>query len=103
MKFDIVDCSVGILFGLPFRMSELRIISEYMDHFLCQTNLILLIVFCGFLGQQKLEKAPVGMDLVIIPAGVPRRTGMKRDDLFKMSAGTTEPFVKELPHVARKT
>jgi len=27
------------------------------------------------------------MDLVIIPAGVPRKPGMTRDDLFKINAG----------------
>ncbi|KMZ56041.1 Malate dehydrogenase [Zostera marina] len=41
----------------------------------------------GFLGQQQLENALTGMDLVIIPAGVPRKPGMTRDDLFKINAG----------------
>ena len=41
----------------------------------------------GFLGPQQLENALVGMDLVIIPAGVPRKPGMTRDDLFKINAG----------------
>ena len=41
----------------------------------------------GFLGQQQLESALTGMDLVIIPAGVPRKPGMTRDDLFKINAG----------------
>ena len=41
----------------------------------------------GFLGQQQLEAALTGMDLVIIPAGVPRKPGMTRDDLFKINAG----------------
>ncbi|CAK9150589.1 unnamed protein product [Ilex paraguariensis] len=41
----------------------------------------------GFLGQQQLEDALTGMDLVIIPAGVPRKPGMTRDDLFKINAG----------------
>lgn len=41
----------------------------------------------GFLGQQQLEDALVGMDLVIIPAGVPRKPGMTRDDLFNINAG----------------
>lgn len=29
----------------------------------------------------------MGMDLVIIPAGVPRKPGMTRDDLFNINAG----------------
>ncbi|KAH7520365.1 hypothetical protein FEM48_Zijuj08G0136200 [Ziziphus jujuba var. spinosa] len=41
----------------------------------------------GFLGQAQLEDALIGMDLVIIPAGVPRKPGMTRDDLFKINAG----------------
>lgn len=41
----------------------------------------------GFLGQAQLESALTGMDLVIIPAGVPRKPGMTRDDLFKINAG----------------
>jgi len=34
-----------------------------------------------------LENALTGMDLVIIPAGVPRKPGMTRDDLFNINAG----------------
>ncbi|KAG6409031.1 hypothetical protein SASPL_132060 [Salvia splendens] len=41
----------------------------------------------GFLGQGKLESALEGMDLVIILAGVPRKPGMTRDDLFNINAG----------------
>lgn len=41
----------------------------------------------GFLGQQQLEDALTGMDLVIVPAGVPRKPGMTRDDLFNINAG----------------
>ncbi|GLU13387.1 hypothetical protein SLE2022_300250 [Rubroshorea leprosula] len=41
----------------------------------------------GFLGPQQLEAALTGMDLVIIPAGVPRKPGMTRDDLFNINAG----------------
>ncbi|KAJ8451762.1 hypothetical protein Cgig2_007245 [Carnegiea gigantea] len=41
----------------------------------------------GFLGKEKLDEALTGMDLVIIPAGVPRKPGMTRDDLFNINAG----------------
>ncbi|XP_031096368.1 malate dehydrogenase, glyoxysomal [Ipomoea triloba] len=41
----------------------------------------------GFLGPQQLENALTGMDLVVIPAGVPRKPGMTRDDLFNINAG----------------
>ncbi|GAV65124.1 LOW QUALITY PROTEIN: Ldh_1_N domain-containing protein/Ldh_1_C domain-containing protein, partial [Cephalotus follicularis] len=41
----------------------------------------------GFLGQPQLESALTGMDPVIIPAGVPRKPVMTRDDLFNINAG----------------
>ncbi|KIY70062.1 NAD-malate dehydrogenase [Cylindrobasidium torrendii FP15055 ss-10] len=34
-----------------------------------------------------LAKALTGADVVVIPAGVPRKPGMTRDDLFKINAG----------------
>jgi hypothetical protein len=37
----------------------------------------------GFEGPDSLADALKGCDLVIIPAGVPRKPGMTRDDLFK--------------------
>ncbi|KAM1724556.1 hypothetical protein ACFX11_022993 [Malus domestica] len=37
-------------------------------------------VMHGFLGQQQLDEALTGMELVIIPVGVPRKPGMTRDD-----------------------
>uniref|UniRef100_A0A1D1Z4Q1 Malate dehydrogenase n=1 Tax=Anthurium amnicola TaxID=1678845 RepID=A0A1D1Z4Q1_9ARAE len=57
----------------------------------------------GFLGQSQLENALTGMDLVIIPAGVPRKPGMTRDDLFNINAGIVktlcEGIAKSCPHV----
>lgn len=41
----------------------------------------------GYAGEAELGKALKGCDLVIIPAGVPRKPGMTRDDLFKINAG----------------
>ncbi|KAJ7552687.1 hypothetical protein O6H91_06G064800 [Diphasiastrum complanatum] len=40
----------------------------------------------GF-GKEHLDAALEGVDLVIIPAGVPRKPGMTRDDLFNINAG----------------
>lgn len=39
------------------------------------------------MGEDQLGKALEGCDLVIIPAGVPRKPGMTRDDLFNINAG----------------
>ncbi|KAI9319246.1 malate dehydrogenase, NAD-dependent [Dichotomocladium elegans] len=41
----------------------------------------------GHKGPSELEKAITGSDVVVIPAGVPRKPGMSRDDLFKVNAG----------------
>lgn len=40
----------------------------------------------GFNGPENLEKALHNADVVIIPAGVPRKPGMTRDDLFNTNA-----------------
>ncbi|XP_051125473.1 malate dehydrogenase, mitochondrial-like [Andrographis paniculata] len=41
----------------------------------------------GYAGDEQLGHALEGADIVIIPAGVPRKPGMTRDDLFKINAG----------------
>uniref|UniRef100_A0A2P2LTV6 Malate dehydrogenase n=1 Tax=Rhizophora mucronata TaxID=61149 RepID=A0A2P2LTV6_RHIMU len=41
----------------------------------------------GYMGEEQLGKALEGSDVVIIPAGVPRKPGMTRDDLFNINAG----------------
>lgn len=48
----------------------------------------------GFLGKEQLGPALDGMDLVIIPAGVPRKPGMTRDDLFKINAGIVRTLIE---------
>lgn len=41
----------------------------------------------GFVGNEQLADALRGAKVVVIPAGVPRKPGMTRDDLFKTNAG----------------
>jgi len=42
----------------------------------------------GYAGDAKeMEKALAGCDVVVVPAGVPRKPGMTRDDLFNINAG----------------
>lgn len=53
----------------------------------------------GYLGPQQLEAALVGCQLVVIPAGVPRKPGMTRDDLFNINAS----IVKGLCEAISKT
>jgi lactate/malate dehydrogenase, NAD binding domain len=38
----------------------------------------------GYAGDDQLAEALKGADVVIMPAGVPRKPGMTRDDLFKV-------------------
>ncbi|CCD24983.1 malate dehydrogenase MDH3 NDAI_0E01670 [Naumovozyma dairenensis CBS 421] len=48
---------------------------------------------CTGHGEIDIEKALKGANLVIIPAGVPRRPGMSRDDLFKINAKIVKSLV----------
>jgi len=41
----------------------------------------------GYVGESQLEECLAGSQVVIMPAGVPRKPGMTRDDLFKINAG----------------
>lgn len=41
----------------------------------------------GFMSDDQLGEALEGSDVVVIPAGVPRKPGMTRDDLFNINAG----------------
>lgn len=57
----------------------------------------------GYAGEDQLGAALEGSDVVIIPAGVPRKPGMTRDDLFKINAGIVkslcEAIAKYCPNV----
>lgn len=41
-----------------------------------------------------MKHALTGADIVVIPAGIPRKPGMTRDDLFKINAGIVRDLVK---------
>ena len=45
-------------------------------------------------GNTGLEAALTGADVVVIPAGVPRKPGMTRDDLFNTNAGIVKTLVE---------
>lgn len=47
----------------------------------------------SFSGQEQLPAALYGAHLVVIPAGVPRKPGMTRDDLFNINAGIVKTLV----------
>jgi malate dehydrogenase len=52
----------------------------------------------GYVGSDQVTAALSGCDVVVIPAGVPRKPGMTRDDLFNVNAN----IVKELAEAAAK-
>ncbi len=39
------------------------------------------------MGNDQVVPAVTGADIIVIPAGVPRKPGMTRDDLFNINAG----------------
>ena len=47
----------------------------------------------GFTGKDALAGCLSGADVVVIPAGVPRKPGMTRDDLFSVNAGIVRDLV----------
>jgi len=50
------------------------------------------VTVTGFVGDD-VEAAMVDADIVVIPAGVPRKPGMTRDDLFSMNAGIVKKLI----------
>jgi len=52
----------------------------------------------GHVGAASIEEAIRDSDIVVIPAGVPRKPGMTRDDLFKINAG----IIRDLATAAAK-
>ncbi|KAH9857766.1 malate dehydrogenase [Lenzites betulinus] len=49
-----------------------------------------------------LKKALTGAEVIIIPAGVPRKPGMTRDDLFKINAGIVRDLATGIATTAPK-
>nr|XP_003188909.1 malate dehydrogenase [Aspergillus niger CBS 513.88] len=57
----------------------------------------------GFLPKDDgLKHALTGADIVVIPAGIPRKPGMTRDDLFKINAGIVRDLVKGIAEYCPK-
>ncbi|CAI5744158.1 unnamed protein product [Peronospora destructor] len=48
----------------------------------------------GHVGMDKVGEALEGTDVVVIPAGVPRKPGMTRDDLFNTNAGIVQSLAE---------
>ncbi|PVU98137.1 hypothetical protein BB559_001759 [Furculomyces boomerangus] len=50
----------------------------------------------AFEGNAQLKDCLTGADIVVIPAGVPRKPGMTRDDLFGVNAGIVRDLVQAI-------
>jgi hypothetical protein len=50
-------------------------------------------------GKEQLPQALANCHLVVIPAGVPRKPGMTRDDLFKVNAGIVKNICQGIAQV----
>jgi len=56
----------------------------------------------GFVGPDQLKDSLRGVELVIIPAGVPRKPGMTRDDLFNTNASIVRDLAVAIAEVCPK-
>jgi len=54
----------------------------------------------AFIKNEQMEAALKDADLVVIPAGVPRKPGMTRDDLFKVNAGIVRDLINATARAA---
>ncbi len=53
-------------------------------------------------GKEQLDQALKGTDILVIPAGVPRKPGMTRDDLFNINAGIVKSLTEAAARVCPK-
>ena len=56
----------------------------------------------AYTGSGELHAAVEGADVVVIPAGVPRKPGMTRDDLFNTNAGIVRDLVAAIAKASPK-
>ncbi|KAM1003093.1 hypothetical protein ACFX2C_003460 [Malus domestica] len=83
---------------------------SHMDTGYCGMNSSSNLLFSLFLDKNvitiykipQLESALMSIDLVIIPAGVPRKPGMTRDDLFNINAGIVRTICEGIAKVCPK-
>ncbi|KAL5454078.1 hypothetical protein PMIN06_005178 [Paraphaeosphaeria minitans] len=60
-------------------------------------------VVTGYLPRDDgLKNALTGADIVVIPAGIPRKPGMTRDDLFKINAGIVKGLIEGVAQYSPK-
>uniref|UniRef100_A0A1B6K9S9 Malate dehydrogenase n=1 Tax=Graphocephala atropunctata TaxID=36148 RepID=A0A1B6K9S9_9HEMI len=57
----------------------------------------------GYIGPQQLKESLKDAQVVVIPAGVPRKPGMTRDDLFDSNASTVKELTQSVAEAAPKS
>jgi malate dehydrogenase len=56
----------------------------------------------GYVGNDQMVNALKDCDIVVVPAGVPRKPGMTRDDLFNINAGIVQGIAKAVAQACPK-
>ena len=87
---------LGLLIKMSPLVSELRLydianvkgVAADLSH--CNTPSQVM----DFTGPAELASCLKGVDVVVIPAGVPRKPGMTRDDLFNINAGIVKSLIE---------
>ena len=52
-------------------------------------------------GAESIEQALKGADIIVVPAGVPRKPGMTRDDLFNINASIVKTIAEASAKVSK--
>lgn len=65
-----------------------------LNHVCGHDTIVFVSQVSAHTGPEELEAALTGAELVIIPAGVPRKPGMTRDDLFNINAGIVKSLAE---------
>jgi len=77
-------------------------VGEDLSHICTNVHLSIHLGDMNNPNNAEVDKALQGTDLVIIPAGVPRKPGMTRDDLFKVNAGIVKGLIEAVARNAPK-
>lgn len=102
MKVAVMGASGGIgqpmsmLFKLSPKITELSLydvvntpgVAADLSHISTNTKVK------GYVGPDQLDDSLKGCDVVVIPAGVPRKPGMTRDDLFNTNASIVQTLIE---------
>jgi len=90
------DPNVGELciFDLNVAMVPPAGVAADLSHLECKSKVKGYVMEVGKNPIDHLEECLTGCHLVLVPAGVPRKPGMSRDDLFKTNAGIAKGIVE---------